>query len=168
MHERVHTSASESRSRVRVEYDLPIRSLKLGLSGRADMVEFHRADDGSWQPFPVEYKRGRPKNDDSDTVQICAQAICLEEMLKTHIPEGAIYYGKKRKRFPVTFSQELRQKTAETAKAVHEMLSSSKTPAPMYSKRCNKCSMVDLCLPKTAGRLGRVANYMEKMVEADS
>ncbi len=110
---------------------------------------------------------GAVPKDDSDTVQLCAQTICLEEMLKTHIPEGAIYYGKNRKRFPVSFTIELRQKTAETARAVHEMLDSGMTPAPRYSKRCDKCSMVDVCLPKTAGRRGRVANYMEKMIEAD-
>jgi len=168
MHERVHTAARESRNSVRIEYDLPIRSLELGLSGRADMVEFHRADDGSWQPFPVEYKRGRPKKDDSDTVQLCAQAICLEEMLKVYISDGAIYYGKKHKRFPVSFTNELRQKTADAAMAVHELIDSGRMPVPRYTKRCDRCSMVDLCLPKTAGKRGRVAHYLDKMLEADS
>ena len=100
LHERVHTSGRESRRTLRVEYDVPIRSLRFGLVGFADVVEFHRQEDGSWQPLPVEYTRGRPKRDDSDRVQLCAQALCLEEMLGCTVPQGALYYGEKRRRPP--------------------------------------------------------------------
>jgi CRISPR-associated exonuclease Cas4 len=167
LHERVHTAARESRRKIRVEYDMPIRSVALGLTGRADVVEFHLREDGSWQPYPVEYKRGRPKKHDADMVQLCAQVLCLEEMLNTHIPEALLYYGKKRRRFPVEMSVTLRNKTVETAGAVHEMLDSGKTPAPQYGKHCGKCSLFDLCLPGTVGRPGKVAGYMQKMVEEE-
>ncbi len=80
---------------------MPIRSLRLGLIGRADVMEFHLHEDASWLPFPVEYKRGRPKKDDSDRVQLCAQALCLEEMLDKEVTAGALYYGKKKRRVKI-------------------------------------------------------------------
>ena len=92
-----------------------------GLSGMADVVEFHRQADGSWLPFPVEYKRGKPKADDCDKVQLCAQAICLEEMLDAQIPAGALFYGKTRRRQDVVFDNRLRAKTEETARAFREL-----------------------------------------------
>ena len=103
MHERVHEQDHESRGSVRIEYGLPLRSLRLGLIGKADVVEFHRAGKGRGQPFPVEYKRGKPKIDHCDLIQLCAQAICLEEMLSVSVPEGAIFYGRTRRRLDVTF-----------------------------------------------------------------
>ncbi len=130
LHERVHTAATDSRTAVRVEYDMPLRSLRLGLSGRADIVEMHLQDNKTWQPFPVEYKRGRPKKDDSDRVQLCAQALCLEEMLACTVPEGALYYGQKKRRTPVLFDDRLRRITEETAARLHDLLSSTITPAP--------------------------------------
>ena len=88
MHERVHDESRESRGDVRIDYGVSLRSLRLGLIGKADVVEFHRQPDGSWRPFPVEYKRGKPKADDCDKVQLCAQAICLEEMLSVRSRRG--------------------------------------------------------------------------------
>jgi CRISPR-associated exonuclease Cas4 len=163
LHERVHTAAKESRGKVRVEFDMPIRSLELGLIGRADVVELHLLENGTWQPYPVEYKRGRPKKDDSDRVQLCAQALCLEEMLSVNVPAGALYYGKKKRRTVVEFDQRLRQTTRETAHALHDLLESRCTPPPQYSRRCDNCSFVELCLPKTVCKKNRVANYMKLM-----
>ena len=163
LHERVHTAAKESRRKIRVEFDMPIRSLSLGLIGRADVVEFHLQEEDIWQPFPVEYKRGRPKKDDSDRVQLCAQAICLEEMLNVIIPEGALYYGKKKRRTAVLFDNDLRKTVSRTALALHSLLESTKTPPPVYSRRCESCSFVETCLPKTTGKKGSVQNYMTKM-----
>ena len=117
MHERVHEEQRESRGNVRIEYGIPLRSLRLGLIGKADVVEFHRIGKGVWQPFPVEYKRGKPKLDHCDMIQLCAQAICLEEMLLVSIPHGAIFYGRTRRRFDVTFDDALRKETEEAAKA---------------------------------------------------
>ena len=165
LHERVHTSGRESRRTLRIEYDVPIRSLRLGLAGRADIVEFHRQEDGLWRPLPVEYKRGRPKKDDTDRVQLCAQAICLEEMLRCVVPEGALYYGEKKRRTPVVFDEPLRDKTVQTAAAVHALLAKGETPPPHYEKRCESCSFLPLCLPKVATRK-RVSTYLRRMVEA--
>ena len=163
LHERVHTAARESRRKVRLEFDMPIRSLELGLIGRADVVEFHLQDDGVWRPYPVEYKRGRPKKDNSDRVQLCAQALCIEEMLATGVPAGALYYGKKRRRMEIEFDGELRKITCVAAKSLHALIASGKTPKPVYSSRCKRCSFVDRCLPETIGRKRKVSAYMRKL-----
>lgn len=164
LHERVHGGGRESRRTLRIEYDVPIRSLHLGLAGRADIVEFHRQEDCLWRPLPVEYKRGRPKQDDTDRAQLCAQAICLEEMLQCTVPEGALYYGEKKRRTSVTFDRLLREKTVQTVAAVHSLLAAGRTPPPQYAKRCESCSFLPLCLPKVATRK-RVGRYLQKMVE---
>ncbi len=164
LHERVHGGGRESRRTLRIEYDVPIRSLSLGVMGRADIVEFHRQEDGLWRPMPVEYKRGRPKKDDTDRAQLCAQAICLEEMLQCAVPEGALYYGEKKRRTTVVFDQPLREKTVQTVAAVHSLLAAGITPPPQYAKRCESCSFLPLCLPKVATRK-RVGRYLQKMVE---
>ncbi len=163
LHERVHSAGSESRSKVRIEFDVPIRSLRLGLIGRADIVEFHLQDGGIWQPYPVEYKRGRPKKDNSDRVQICAQALCLEEMLKCSVPEGALYYGQKKRRQVISFDANLRQVTAETAYKLHALLDSNATPPPEYTERCESCSFISQCLPRISGKK-KVSSYMKRMV----
>lgn len=164
LHERVHGGGRESRRTVRVEFNVPIRSLRLGLAGRADIVEFHLQEGGLWQPLPVEYKRGRPKKDETDRVQLCAQALCLEEMLGCSIPEGALYYGEKKRRTAVVFDDGLRKTTEQTAIAVHALLAGGKTPPPSYAKRCENCSFIPSCLPKIATRK-RVARYLKSMVE---
>ncbi len=166
MHERVHEAGGESRKDVRIEYSLHIRSYRLGLAGMADVVEFHRENsDRPWRPFPVEYKRGRPKKDYADEVQLCAQAICLEEMLNIPVPEGALYYGKKHRRSAVTFTNKLRELTTETAHAMHEMIHSGITPPPEYDHRkCDHCSLVHVCLPRTVQKKSRVKNYIARMV----
>ena len=107
MHERVHSETSENRRNVRIELGMPLRSLRLGLIGKADVVEFHRQPNGMWQPFPVEYKRGKPKLNNCDKVQLCAQAICLEETLGVSISSGALFYGKDRRRADVEFNETL-------------------------------------------------------------
>lgn len=164
LHERVHTIGRESRRKQRIAFDVPIRSLQLGLTGRADIVEFHLRENGAWLPLPVEYKRGRPKKDDSDRVQLCAQAICLEEMLACPVPAGALYYGEKKRRTAVTFDEALRENTARTAAAVHALLAGGKTPPPHFAAHCKNCSFMPLCLPKVATKK-RVSHYLRKMVE---
>ncbi len=162
MHERAHEGGSEVRGDVRIDRGLAIRSLRLGLSGMADVMEFHRQADGSWLPFPVEYKLGKPKADDCDMVQLCAQALCLEEMLNVTIPSGAIFYGKTRRRLDVAFDGRLRQKTEETARNVRALIESGKTPEPEYSKKCDSCSLIAQCLPKTMGKQRSVKRYLAK------
>ena len=165
LHERVHGGGRESRRNLRVEFDVPIRSLRLGVIGRADIVEFHRQENGNWLPLPVEYKRGRPKKDDTDRVQLCAQAICLEEMLNCCVPEGALYYGEKKRRSQVVFDTDLREKTAHTAAQLHTLLAANRTPPPQYAKRCDNCSFLPLCLPRIATRK-RAGAYLRKMVDS--
>jgi len=166
MHERVHDADRESRGDVRVEYSMPLRSLRLGLIAKADVVEFHRQPDSGektsakWLPFPVEYKRGKPKRDNSDKVQLCAQALCLEEMLDVEIPAGAVFYGKTRRRQDVVFDSVLRQETEDAAKRYHELVESRRTPKPAYSKKCDRCSMYGLCLPKTVEKARSVNRYL--------
>jgi CRISPR-associated exonuclease Cas4 len=159
MHERVHEADRESRGDVRIEYGLPLRSLRLGLIAKADVVEFHRKKTPGeiWLPYPVEYKHGKPKKDNSDKVQLCAQAMCLEEMLGVEIPEGAIFYGKTRHRHDVIFDCELKKETEETARRFHALVESGKTPKPIYARRCESCSVYEYCLPKTVEK-GRPIN----------
>ena len=164
MHDKVDTADRESRGNVRIEYGVPLRSLRLGLIGKADVVEFHRMDDGTWIPFPVEHKRGKPKMDDCDKVQLCAQAICLEEMLKVEIKKGALFYGRTRRREDVEFDEKLRIEAEEVAKRVHSLIESGMTPKPDYSKKCKKCSLYDLCMPKVSRKVG---NYLLKAIEGE-
>jgi CRISPR-associated exonuclease Cas4 len=168
MHERVDETGRESRGRVRTVNGLLLRSLCFGLSGKADAVEFHReGEDGSgdasvWRPFPVEYKRGKPKQNDCDLVQLCAQALCLEEMLEVAVPEGALYYGKARRRLAVVFDDFLREKAREAARRLHELISSGRTPQARYEKKCESCSMLSVCMPKVTGARRSVQRYMAK------
>src|SRR3989338_6590683 len=119
-HERVHEQKTERRKNVRIEFGLELRSYQLGLIGKADVVEFHCDEEKKkWQPFPVEYKRGKPKSDNCDAVQLCAQAMCLEEMMEVQVLKGAIFYGKEQRRTEIAFDQSLRNQTMETARRLH-------------------------------------------------
>lgn len=161
MHDKVDTANRESRGKIRIEYGVPLRSLRLGLIGKADVVEFHKTGD-KWISFPVEYKRGKPKLDDSDKVQLCAQAMCLEEMMNIEIPEGALFYGQTRHREDVVFDTTLRMETEETARKVRELIESGITPKAEYSKKCGRCSLLKLCMPKVSKK---ASNYLMKAVE---
>ncbi len=161
MHDKVDTANRESRGNIRIEYGVPMRSFRLGLIGKADVVEFHKQGN-KWIPFPVEYKRGKPKMDDCDKVQLCAQAICLEEMLNVEIPEGALFYGRTHRREDVCFDERLRQETVDAANKVHALLESGTTPKAEYSKKCKKCSLYEQCMPKISSKVG---NYLMKVAE---
>jgi CRISPR-associated exonuclease Cas4 len=157
-HEKAHEPSVERRKGVKIARELALKSLRLGLSGKADVVEFY-LEGKLWRPFPVEYKRGKPKANDCDSVQLCAQAICLGEMLDVEIPRGALFYGKTRRRFDVEFDTRLRALTEATAVKYHRLIDSGITPPAEYSKRCESCSLLDICKPKgTANR--SVARYL--------
>ncbi|HHT9136236.1 MAG TPA: CRISPR-associated protein Cas4 [Candidatus Wunengus sp. YC60] len=162
MHDKVDKANREVRGKVRIDYGVPLRSLRLGLIGKADVVEFHKKDGGAWMPFPVEYKRGKPKMDDCDKVQLCAQAICLEEMLNVEINEGALFYGQTRRREDVIFDNKLRMETEDAARKVHELIESGITPKAEYSKKCKQCSLLNLCMPKVSRK---ASNYLLKAME---
>ncbi|MFH1673005.1 MAG: CRISPR-associated protein Cas4 [Pseudomonadota bacterium] len=171
MHERVHTADRESRGDVRIEFGMSVRSLRLGLIGKADVVEFHRKSDSqkagslAWVPFPVEYKRGKPKKDNCDKVQLCAQALCLEEMLGIEVPSGALFYGKRRRRTDIVFDDALRRQTEETAIRLHELIAAGQTPKPVYTAKCDSCSLVQMCLPKTLGKKRSVKHYLSGAIQ---
>ncbi len=152
MHEKVHTQGHETRKGVRTECSVPLRSFVLGLSGVADIVEF-----SGKTAFPIEYKRGRKKEEPWDRVQLCAQAICLEEMLDMEITEGALFYGKERRRQNVCFDDVLRQKTAAAAGRFHDMILSGRTPPPEYTSRCKSCSLAETCMPRKMGKKSATA-----------
>lgn len=161
MHDKADSNKFESRGNIRIDYSVPLRSLRLGLIGKADVVEFHKHGE-KWIPFPVEYKRGKSKLDNCDRVQLCAQAICLEEMLDVEILEGALFYGQTRRREDVVFDEKLRLETEDTARKVHELIESGITPKAEYSAKCKKCSLVELCLPKVSSK---ASNYLAKVIE---
>ncbi|MBF0522249.1 MAG: CRISPR-associated protein Cas4 [Candidatus Omnitrophica bacterium] len=164
MHDRAHAEGFETRDGVRIERGMPLRSERLGLNGKADVVEFHKSG-GTWQPFPVEYKHGKPKENNCDKVQLCAQALCLEEMLKNKIENGAIFYGKTRHRLEVVFNDALRQETEDVAQRVHEFIRAGLTPKPVYSKKCESCSLVDACKPKALEQAASVMRYLKEAIK---
>lgn len=148
LHEKVDQGGHEVGPGVFIRRSLPLRSLRLGISGIADVVEFHENSKGPATPFPIEYKRGRPKPDDCDAVQLCAQALCLEEMLDIPVTHGAFFYWATRHRHPVDFDAKLRASTEDTARALHEMMVSGRTPPPEWAPKCNGCSFLDYCKPQ--------------------
>ena len=163
LHERVHDADRESRGDIRIEFGMPLRSLRLGLIAKADVVEFHRNIEHSheeWRPFPVEYKRGKPKKDNCDKVQLCGQALCLEEMLKVDIPAGALFYGKTRRRQDITFDSKIRAETEDAARRFHALFDAGVTPKPEYLPKCDHCSLSRLCLPKAVGKFRSVNSYL--------
>lgn len=162
-HERVHGGGGRSTPGVRTAFSLHLRSLALGIFGVADVVEFHQSPEqgAPWLPFPVEHKRGRPKHGDADRVQLCAQAICLEEMLGVGVTAGALFYGQTRRRLDVAFDAVLRETTQDAARRFHGLLDAGRTPAAAYaSEKCEACSLLALCQPKVAGQRRSVRGYL--------
>lgn len=173
MHENAHNQAfAESRGDLLVIRGLPVHSARLGISGQCDVVEFHRDPDGVslqgrtglWRPYPVEYKRGKAKDGPADELQLCAQAMCLEEMLCCAVPRGALYYGEPHRRVEVEFTQGLRCQVQDALVEMHELYRRRYTPKVKPTKSCNACSLKDLCLPKLM-RLKRVSDYLADAVE---
>lgn len=149
VHDRAHEAGVETRRHLRTIRGLTVKSHELGLTGVCDVVEFERQPDGSESIFPIEYKRGKPKDHVADAVQLCAQAMCLEEMNGCAIPAGAIFHHQIRRRREVVFDESLRQITREAAAAMHEIMDSGVTPVVRYeAKRCDACSLIDLCNPR--------------------
>ncbi|MEI3428729.1 MAG: CRISPR-associated protein Cas4 [Christensenellales bacterium] len=143
-----------------------------GVSGACDVLEFHRGSagiplrerEGMWQPYPVEYKRGAPKEHTADTLQLCGQAMCLEEMLCCDIPQGALYYGEIHRRSEVTFTPELRQEVRALLAEMHSLYAQGKTPKVKPTKACGAWSLKELCLPKLM-RSKSVSSYLRHAME---
>ena len=172
MHKKAHDeSAFEKRGNLLTVRGLRISSRSLGLSGQCDVVEFHQDEngidlfgyEGKWNIVQVEYKRGTVKENNADELQLCAQAVCLEEMFQMDIPEGFLYYGENRRRHQVEFTSELRSEVERTADKMHEMFRRGHTPGAKPSKQCKSCSLENLCLPKLQ-KSGDVRKYIEKNI----
>ena len=173
LHEKAHDgSLREKRGDLIITRNMSIHAPTLGISGSCDVVEFHRGSagiqlpgqEGLWQPYPVEYKRGAPKVIDADKLQLCAQAICLEEMLCCEIPEAAIYYGEIRRREVVDLDEDLRNRVREFLAEMHDLARRGHTPKVRPGKGCNACSLKELCLPKLMKKR-TVADYLRKSME---
>lgn len=162
LHEKVDTDTYESRGTLRTVRGLRIHSYRLGIVGRADVVEFRGSKKGAEAPdvMPVEFKAGKPKNDISDKVQLCAQALCLEEMLNTSVSHGAFFYGRIRRREQVEIDEQLRYETEGIIASVREIVSRTTVPQEKYMAKCNHCSLQEICQPK-AMNPHKLTTYMK-------
>jgi CRISPR-associated exonuclease Cas4 len=157
LHERVDAGGAERRPGVRIERGVALRSLALGVAGRADVVEYHGKPP---RPYPVEYKRGKPKPHRADEVQLCAQALCLEEMSGQDVPEGALFYGEPRRRTVVAFDAALRALTADIARQARAMIAQQVTPPPVLTAGCRRCSLHDACSPERLQKPPDIARWL--------
>ncbi|PKN25263.1 MAG: CRISPR-associated protein Cas4 [Deltaproteobacteria bacterium HGW-Deltaproteobacteria-22] len=162
LHEKVDAGGRFDRGARRQTFDVPVVSLRLGLRGIADLVEWEGA-----VPYPVEYKRGARKLDDCDRVQLCAQALCLEEMHSMAVPLGAIFYGKTRKREVVVFDAALRAKTEAAVARFREIVETGVTPPAVYTKACESCSLNEWCLPKKTQSPKEGSRYLAACLKGD-
>lgn len=172
LHENAHNpEMNEKRGNVIVVRAMPVHSRKMGVSGECDVVEFHKSDKGAhingregvYMPVPVEYKRGEPKSDNIDILQLAAQALCLEEMFCTDINYGYIYYGETRHRLKVDFDYEIRNEVVRLFEEMHLYYRRGYTPKVKISKKCNACSLKDLCVP-VLNKNKSVAEYIDKFI----
>lgn len=172
MHRNAHDGLlREKRGDVIITRAMQVASAELGISGECDVVEFRRAEDGvtlhgidgRYQVIPVEYKRGQPKADDCDALQLCAQAMCLEEMLCCEIPEAYLYYGETRRRQTILLDAALRQKTCDMLAEMHTLYQRKHTPKVRRTKACNACSLKDVCLPQLSRERSAAAYLSETL-----
>ena len=185
LHQRAHEGPAETRGRLRIVRGLLLRSLEWGIVGQADVVEFLAPEGASaasaplpsriagtvrdwsgWTVTPVEYKRGRPKKDDSDRVQLCAQALCLEEMLGISVTAGALFYGRRKRRTPVKIESDLRGTTARAIERLHEMVAAGHTPPAVREPKCDNCSLMELCLPDALAPAQSASQFVEQSLAA--
>lgn len=186
LHDRADETGArtESRGDMRICRGLPLRSLRLGLSGKADVVEFHRLASsaaaektvglqdgvelartpGRWKPFPIEYKVGHMRHERCYEVQLCAQALCLEEMLGVSVPCGALFYGKSQRRHDVDFDVLLRRETETAAARLHELIAGRVTPKARKEPKCERCSLLAECLPEAMKQRKSASAYLRGAV----
>lgn len=165
----------EKRGDLLIVRGLRVKSATLGISGNCDVVEFHKSSDGIqlfaydglWEPYPVEYKKGLPKTDLADELQLCAEAMCLEEMLLCEIPRDSLFYGENRRRTSVEFTQELREQVKATLTEMHDLMNRGYTPKVKPRKGCNACSLKEICLPQLS-RKKSVQSYIDESLALDA
>ncbi len=176
MHQRVDDPFfTETRNGIITARSVPVASYRLGLSGVCDVVEFTSSPDGVKLPnknglylaAPIEYKRGKEKHDHSDETQLCAQALCLEEMLSTNIPRGFLFYGETRHRVEIPFTAELRALVKDMSDEMHNYFSRGYTPKVKTSKACRSCSLADICLPVLQEKVTTASKYIKRQLEME-
>jgi CRISPR-associated exonuclease Cas4 len=160
LHKKAHGGKSTTRPEAKTLRALPLRSFELGLFGFADIVQQKPGD----PLLPVEYKRGRPKKNDCDRVQLCAQVLCLEEMTHQVIPRGELFYGKTKRRLVVEMTRELRNLTMESASRLRQLIESRQTPPAIFGAKCDRCSLQELCLPRL-GRRGSARQGFDALLD---
>ncbi len=174
-HNRAHNEAvTERHENLLIVRNLPVFSSVLGVSGNCDVVEFHKdslgsplfGEDGLWSPYPIEYKKGAPKAHNADELQLCCQAMCLEEMLCLKIHEGCLYYGETRHRTKVCFSEELRNNVISFLQEMHQLYSTGYTPKVKKTKKCVSCSLFEICSPEIFNHSAK--NYLRKNLDDES
>ncbi|MBL8818507.1 MAG: CRISPR-associated protein Cas4 [Planctomyces sp.] len=167
-HKKVDQTANLKRGDKRHVTGMMLASYKLGVTGRADLVEFRTGDNGiSFKiPYPVDFKRGKKRRWDNDEVQLCAQALCLEEILGVDVPAGAIFHIKSQHRREVLFDEGLRQQTIDTAARLHEIVSHRVTPPAQWKARCKGCSLLETCMPKAWRPKATATKYLADLLEA--
>lgn len=173
MHERTHNEElTEHHGDTIITRGMNIFSRRLGVSGKCDVVEFHKSEEGielygwkeKWVPFPVEYKRGEPKKNNCDIAQLCGQAMCLEEMLGCHIKEGALFYGETKRRTAVLFSDDLRNLVSTSLIEMHQLYDRGYTPSVKRTKACNACSLATFCIPVLNNAI-KTSTYLAGSIE---
>lgn len=176
MHERVHDGLlHEKRKGLICSGNMPVVSDRMQVRGNCDLVEFHQSGQGVWlhqyqdnfEIYPVEYKHGSPKENEADILQLTAQAMCLEEMFDCSIEEGALFYGNIRRRQTVNFTDELRKKTEEAFREMHQYFKDGYTPKVKWSKSCNACSLKDICMP-ILGKKNNVQKYLDNHLHTEA
>lgn len=161
LHQRVDRGEPETRKGIRYERGVLVSAESIGITGKLDLVEI---DLSAGDIKPVEYKRGKPKKDNWDRIQLCAQGLCLEEMRSQPVQAGALWYWQTRHRDDVAFSEDLREETRQVIADVRQLLISGQTPKAAYEKKCDACSLFDLCNPKLLGR-DRSAHYVDNLFD---
>jgi len=166
-HETADTPGYETRAGIRVVRALPIYSRRLGLAGKADIVEFRPTPGGGEVPCPVDYKHGKKSRWENDDVQLCAQALCLEEMFSTQVPSGAVFHAASKRRREIEFTRGLRETTVKAVGRLRELVQQGRVPRAVLLPKCDGCSLKDLCLPELEHRSGAVASARRALFDAD-
>ncbi|WP_124032147.1 CRISPR-associated protein Cas4 [Olavius algarvensis spirochete endosymbiont] len=166
-HSRVDSYPIEKRKGFRTEFSMPICSSELGIVGKADVVEIRYQGKEIREVYPVEYKSGKPKHSTGNEVQLCAQVLCLEEMMGISIEIGYLYYGKDRRRIPIEMSQNLREEVAHTTHSIHQMLREEQLPPPIKKPHCKSCSLKEECQPNLSAKPRAVRSWINRILDKE-
>ena len=164
LHERVDNGEPETRKGVRFERGIVVSEPQLGVTGKLDLLEYHKASN---QYLPVEYKRGKPKATEIDKVQLCAQALCIEEMLSVQVEKGALWYWQTCKRIEVEFDNHLIAQTKALIAQVQQLFENGKTPPPSFGKHCKACSLIEICQPELTRNDGS-SRYIQELFNMEA